>query len=49
MAQPFTVFDAMINCRVDNNALFQQETQATRIARDIFNDDFNTCMNMTYV
>ena len=48
MAQPFTVFDAMINCRVDNNALFQQETQATRIARDIFNDDFNTCMNMTY-
>jgi len=48
MAQPFTVFDAMINCRVDNNALFQQETQATRIARDIFNDDFNSCMNITY-
>ena len=36
MAEPSTVFDALIACGVDNIALFMDETQAQRIADDLF-------------
>ena len=49
-AQPpnFTVLEAMIACGIDNNALFDGETQAARIASDIFDDTFTTCMDKSF-
>ena len=40
MAANWSVLDAIIACRVDNDALFMGETQATRIAEDIFDNVF---------
>jgi hypothetical protein len=48
MAQIFTIFDAMIACGVDNVVLFMEETQAQRIADDIFDNLFTTCKDMTF-
>lgn len=45
---PHTVLDAMILCGVDNIALFQQQTAAQRIARDVFRDTFSSCMRITF-
>ena len=38
-----TVVDAMIACGVDHEFLFLDETQAQRLASDIFGDQFATC------
>ena len=43
--QQFTVLDAMIACEVDNVTLYNGDTQAARIASDIFDDDFQTCID----
>ena len=47
MAAPaaFTVLDAIIACGVDNAIQHNGNTAAERIATDIFNDDFQTCMD----
>ena len=45
MAAPFTVLDAIVACGVDNAARFDGNTAAQRIATDIFDDDFQTCMD----
>ena len=47
MAAPFTVTNAMVMCKVDNVNLFDGATQARRIAIEVFDDDFNTCMDKT--
>jgi hypothetical protein len=47
MAAPFTVLDAMIACGVDNVNLFNGETQAQRIAVDVFDDEFDSCIDKT--
>ena len=47
MAAPFTVTNAMVMCKVDNVNLFDGVTQARRIAIEVFDDDFNTCMDKT--
>ena len=47
MAAPFTVADALIACNVDNAMRFNGATQAERLALDIFDDDFQTCMDKT--
>jgi hypothetical protein len=48
MAAILTVRDAMIACGIDNVALFFDETQAQRIAEDIFGDLFTSCMDITF-
>ena len=48
MAAIVTVLDAMIACGIDNEALFLEETQAQRIAADIFGDLFTSCMDITF-
>jgi hypothetical protein len=40
MAEPSTVFDALIACGVDKVALIIDETQAQRIADDVFDSLF---------
>ena len=44
---PFSVTDAMIACGVDNATRSNGSTKAERIALDIFNDDFTTCIDKT--
>ena len=48
MAEIHTVLGALIACGVDNVALFMDESQAQRIADDIFDNLFTTCMDMTF-
>ena len=43
-----TVVDAMAACGVDHNALFQDETQARRLATDIFGNQFASCLDVTF-
>ena len=38
---PFTVFDALVLCGVDNTTFFQQETPAARLAEGLFSNEFN--------
>ena len=44
----FTVVEAMVACGVDNDGLFMDETQAQRIASDIFGDQFTSCLDITF-
>ena len=48
MAAIQTVLDAMILCGVDNVAMFMGETQAQRIASEIFDDSFESCMDISF-
>jgi len=50
MALPpvFTVLDAMIAADVNDADNFNGMSSAERIAVDIFDDDFNSCMDKTY-
>ena len=43
-----TVVDAMITCGVEHDALFMDETQAQRLANDIFDDRFDSCLDITF-
>lgn len=44
----FTVVDALIACGVNNIVLFMEQTQAQRIASDIFDDTFTSCKDITF-
>jgi hypothetical protein len=44
----FTVRNAMIACGVNDEALFDGDTSAQRIAADLFGDDFSTCIDKSY-
>ena len=44
----FTVRDAMIAAGVNNVALFEGSTAAARLATDIFNDDFDSCLDKSH-
>ena len=43
-----TVVDAMVACGVDHDGLFMDETQAQRLASDIFGDQFTSCLDITF-
>ena len=47
-AGEMTVIDAMIACGVEHNALFMDETQAQRLANDIFDDRFDSCLDINF-
>lgn len=44
----FTVEDAMLACGVPAAPLFNQQSPARRLARDLFADDFTTAMDKTF-
>jgi hypothetical protein len=48
MAEVFTVLDALIACGVDNVALFMEQTQAERIAEEVFDNVFASCLDVTF-
>jgi hypothetical protein len=43
-----TVVDAMVACGIDHNALFQEQTQAMRIASESFSNGFLSCLDITF-
>ena len=47
MLHGYTVVDAMVTCGVDHDVLFLDETQAQRLASDIFGDQFSSCLDIT--
>jgi hypothetical protein len=47
-ADGMTVVDAMVACGIEHDALFMDETQAQRIANDIFDDIFDSCPDITF-
>jgi hypothetical protein len=44
---PFTIEQAMIDCGVSENIIYDGDTQAERMSTDIFGDEFQTCMDKT--
>ena len=46
-AAAYTVREAMANIGIDDNSLWNGQTQAERIAAEVFDDDFNSCMDIT--
>ena len=48
MAEALTVLNALIACGVDNDVQFLGQTQAERIAEDIFDDLFTSCLDITF-
>ena len=47
-AQVSTVLLALIACGVDNDVRFMGQTQAERVAEDVFDNLFTTCMDLTF-
>jgi len=43
-----TVVNAMVACGVDHEVPFMDETQAQRLAADIFSDQFSSCLDITF-
>ncbi len=48
IVNPVTVLDVLMACGVDNVALFLGETQAQRIAYEVFDGSFASCMGVTF-
>ena len=46
---PFTLANAMFNCGIMDAALFDGNTKASRIATELFDDNFTPFMDKTYV
>ena len=46
---PFMLANAIFDCGITDAALFDGNTKASRIATEIFDDDFTSCMDKTYV
>jgi hypothetical protein len=45
VAPVYTVYGAMVASGVNDDAIFDGDTPAVRIAADLFGDDFSTCMD----
>ena len=48
MADAFTVLDALIACGVDDVVSFMEQTQAERIAGDVFDDLFSSFIDISF-
>ena len=46
---PFTLANAMFDCSITDAKSFDGDTKTSRIATEIFDDDFTPCMDKTYV
>ena len=45
---PFTVANAMLICGIDSTNIFQGDSHAKWIAREVFDDDFMSCMEKEF-
>ena len=45
---PFMVANAMYDCSITDATVFQGISKAARIASEVFDNDFSTCMDKTY-
>ena len=45
---PYTVRIGMVECGVDDIVLFNGQTAAARLAEDLFDDNFETCLDKTH-
>ena len=45
----FKLANAMFDCGIIDAVLFEGYTKASRIATEIFYDDFTSCMDKTYI
>ena len=45
---PFTVVNAIFDCGVTDVALFNGDTKVDRMAAELFDDEFLSCMDKTY-
>ena len=46
---PFTLTNAMFDCGITDAVLFDGDTKASRIDTELFDDNFASCMDNTYV
>ena len=46
---PFALANVMSDCGITNAALFDSDTKASSIATELFDDEFTSCMDKTYV
>ena len=46
---PFTLANAMFDCGIIDAELFDGDMKASRIATELFNNDFTLCMDKMYV
>ena len=46
---PFTLANALFDCGITDATLFDGDTKASRIATELFDDDFTSCMDKTHV
>ena len=46
---PFTIANTMFDCGITDAVLFYGDTKASRIATEIFEEKFTSCMDKTYV
>ena len=46
---PFTLANAMFNCGITDVVLFDGDTKAIRTFTELFDNDFTSCMDKTYV
>jgi hypothetical protein len=48
MAGILTVLDALIACGINNDVLFMEETHAQSVADDVFDNVFETCLDISF-
>ena len=46
---PFTLANAMFDCSITDDVLFDGDMKASRIATELFDNEFTSCMDKTYV
>ena len=46
---PFTLANAMFDCGTMDAVLFDSDAKASRINTELFDHDFTSCMDKTYV
>ena len=46
---PFKLANAIFDCGITDATLFDGDMKASRIATELFDDDFTSCMDKTYV
>ena len=44
----FTIVNAIFDCGVTDDALFNGDTKSDKMATGLFNDDFLSCMDKNY-
>ena len=46
---PFALVNAMFDCGITYAVLFDGDTKSSSIATELFDEDFTSCMDNTYI